>query len=61
MFVVDAEDKVRKRQITTGVSVESDFIVTSGLSTGERVVVEGLPKIAPGKRVQVQTAEQKDD
>ena len=61
VFVVDAEDKVHKRQITTGASVENDFIVTSGLSTGERVVVEGIQKVAPGKRVTIRNAEKKDN
>ncbi|MGM0646218.1 MAG: efflux RND transporter periplasmic adaptor subunit [Thermodesulfobacteriota bacterium] len=61
VFVVDDESTVRKRQITTGESVADAFIVNSGLSTGERVVVEGVQKVAPGKRVTVRNAEIKDN
>ena len=61
VFVVDAKNTVRKRQITIGESVADTFIVTSGLSTGERVVTEGIQKVAPGKRVTIRNAEQKDN
>lgn len=50
-LVVDANNKVQLRQLTTGRAIGDRWLVTSGLSAGERVVVEGNDKIKPGVEV----------
>lgn len=51
LAVVDGEDKVSIRPITLGEGVGSNWIVTAGLSAGERVVAEGIQKVRPGIHV----------
>ena len=56
VMVVDAESKVEARPVKVAQSLGSDWVVTSGLAAGERVIVEGLQKVRPGAPVQVQEA-----
>ena len=51
-LVVDSENKVVQRYLTLDDPVETDFVVTSGLSEGEQVIVQGLQKVRPGVEVQ---------
>jgi len=51
--VVSAENKVSIRPVTVGDRVGSLWIVTNGLTAGDRVVVEGLLKIRDGTVVTV--------
>ncbi|MEO8006056.1 MAG: efflux RND transporter periplasmic adaptor subunit [Betaproteobacteria bacterium] len=51
VYVIGAGDKVEPRQITAGLRLENDWVVDSGLKTGDRVVVEGVNKIRPGAQV----------
>ena len=51
MFVVDKDNKVEKRMVTTGASHENQWIVKKGLKKGERVIAEGLQKVRPGMDV----------
>jgi len=55
-FVVDAAGKVQQRAITTGGSVGDNWLVTSGLAAGDRVVVEGLQRIKDGDTVKVMSS-----
>jgi membrane fusion protein (multidrug efflux system) len=50
-LVVNAEQKVERRQITTERAVGDAWVVTAGLKAGDRVIVEGLQKIQPGATV----------
>jgi len=57
--VVGADNKVRIRAVKVGERVGNLWIVTEGLKSGERVVVEGLQKVrdgAPVKAVPVESA-----
>ena len=49
--VVDSENKVSIRTVTPGERVGSDWIITTGLKPGERVVAEGVQKVRPGAQV----------
>jgi membrane fusion protein (multidrug efflux system) len=49
--VVDPNDKIRFSVVKVGDRIGSDWIVESGLKPGERVVTDGLFKIAPGMKV----------
>jgi membrane fusion protein, multidrug efflux system len=51
VLVVDKEDAVALRVVTLGERFQDFFIVTQGLEPGERVVVEGLQKAIPGRKV----------
>ena len=46
--VVDAENKVTQKRVTLGPQKGSNYVVTEGLSAGDRIVVEGLQKIRNG-------------
>jgi membrane fusion protein (multidrug efflux system) len=51
VFVVGAGDTVTARDVKTGPWSGSLWIIDQGLAAGDRVVVEGTQKIAPGRVV----------
>ncbi len=51
VYVVATDDKVQARQIVAEFRIGSDWVVSGGLTAGERVVVEGISKIRPGSAV----------
>jgi len=51
VYVVAAGDKVEPRQIAASYRIENDWVVSTGLAPGERVVVEGIGKLRPGAPV----------
>jgi len=57
-LVVDSEGKVEQRSISVGQAIGSDWLVKSGLSAGDRVIVEGLQKVRPGMPVDATEATQ---
>jgi multidrug efflux system membrane fusion protein len=54
VFAVDKEGKAAFREVTLGQSVDGQRVVLSGLSAGERVIVDGTQHVMPGALVQVQ-------
>ncbi len=52
-LVVNAENKVEKRVLTTDRVIGDTWLVNSGLSTGDRVIVEGVNKVRVGDTVRV--------
>ena len=51
VLVVNDQQMVEQRYITTGDTVDSAIIVTDGLREGESVIVEGLQRVRPGVAV----------
>ena len=51
VYVVAAGDKVESRQIVASHRLDNEWVVTSGLAAGDRVVVEGTGKVRPGAQV----------
>ncbi len=51
VLLVDKDDKVVKRAVKLGNQIGADWIVTEGLQPGERIIVEGIQKVAPGEVV----------
>ncbi|NHO31302.1 efflux RND transporter periplasmic adaptor subunit [Acetobacter sp. LMG 1636] len=51
VFALNADDKVELRQVATGSANGADWIVSSGLKQGDRVIVVGLQKVHPGDKV----------
>src|SRR5690606_8568856 len=52
-MVVNAEGVVEQRPVVVSQTIGDQWLVESGLAAGDRVVVEGLQKIAPGATVKV--------
>ncbi len=47
VLVVDRESKVEIRRLQVDRQVETDWVVSSGLVTGEKVIVDGIQKVQP--------------
>ncbi len=56
VFVVGADNKVESKPLQLGQSVGEKWLVTSGLMPGDKVIVTGLQKIAPGAPVKATVA-----
>lgn len=50
-MVVNSDNKVEMRMVTTAESVGNQWLVSKGLQTGDKLIVEGLQKIRPGASV----------
>ncbi|CAK9889027.1 MULTISPECIES: efflux RND transporter periplasmic adaptor subunit [Pseudomonas] len=56
VLLVDGEQRISERSVVLG-SVQNDrWIVSEGLTPGDRVVIEGLQHVNPGDQVQVDNA-----
>lgn len=54
VLVIDGEEKVQERAVELGGVQQNRWIVQSGLSAGERVVVAGVQHVQPGTKVVAQ-------
>ena len=50
-FVVGAQNKAEPRILTTGQAIGDAWVVTSGLSAGDKLITDGLMKVRPGAPV----------
>jgi len=50
-LIVDGEDKVQQRTLTLDRAIGDQWLVSSGLTPGDRVIVEGTQKVRPGSPV----------
>jgi RND family efflux transporter MFP subunit len=57
LMLVDGNNTVERRVVTTGPVIDGWRVIVSGLSPGERVVVDGLQLARPGSEVTPQPAE----
>ena len=51
VFVVGADNTVRKQPVTVGAATETSVQILSGLARGDRVVTTGATGLADGQRV----------
>jgi membrane fusion protein, multidrug efflux system len=51
VLVVGGDDKVEARRVTLGDAEGPQVVVESGLSEGERIIVDGIQKVRPGMTV----------
>ncbi|QYK05179.1 efflux RND transporter periplasmic adaptor subunit [Shewanella zhangzhouensis] len=58
-MVVNAENKVEARTVTTAEVINHQWRITSGLNAGDKLIVEGLQKIRPGAPVTATAAQAK--
>jgi multidrug efflux system membrane fusion protein len=59
VYIVSPEETAVARPITLGPSEGERVAVTSGLSPGERIVIDGADKLRDGQKVILNAAEQK--
>ena len=57
-WTVDAADTVQPRPVKVQESWQDAWIISKGLDTGDRVIVEGLLKVTPGAKVKILTREE---
>jgi membrane fusion protein, multidrug efflux system len=50
-FITDAESKIQQRRLILDRAIDNQWLVSSGLASGDHVVVEGIQKIRPGSTV----------
>jgi len=55
VLVVDKDNRVRQRRVKVGPQVGTNWAIISGLSPGEKVIVEGIQKVRPGQVVKTIT------
>ncbi|MDX5373960.1 MAG: efflux RND transporter periplasmic adaptor subunit [Pseudomonadaceae bacterium] len=53
VYVVDEQGLARIRPVTTAHTAAGRWVVESGIAAGDRVIVEGLPKVQPNAPVKV--------
>lgn len=51
VLLVGPDGKVQQRQVTIDRAMGNQWLVTSGLAQGEKVIVEGMQKVRPGVQV----------
>jgi membrane fusion protein (multidrug efflux system) len=51
VYVVTAGDTIRVREVQATGWTGEDWLIQSGLSPGDRVVVDGIQKVGPGSVV----------
>ena len=51
--MVGANNKVELRTLQTERTIGENWLVTGGLSAGDKVIIDGLQKVAPGAEVKI--------
>jgi membrane fusion protein (multidrug efflux system) len=54
LYIVKADATVEIRNVTLGWILDGRWVVTEGLNAGDKVIVEGFQKVAPGMKVNPQ-------
>jgi membrane fusion protein, multidrug efflux system len=57
VMVIGVDNRAAYRSVTLGGAVDGLRIVTSGLSSGDRIVINGLQRVRPGALVKSEVAE----
>src|ERR1700731_3653774 len=57
VMVVGADNRAAYRSVTLGGAVDGLRVVTTGLSSGDRIVINGLQRVRPGALVKSEIAE----
>jgi membrane fusion protein, multidrug efflux system len=51
VYVVTAGDKAEQRTVVASRRIDNDWVIDSGLTAGDRVIVDGIGKVRPGGQV----------
>ncbi len=57
-LVVNKQDKIEQREVTLGQAVGNKWVVSNGLTPGDRLIVEGQLMLKPGAQVQPRAPQQ---
>ena len=52
-LIVDGEGHVQQRMLSLDRAIGDKWLVSSGLSPGDRVIIEGMQRVRPGASVKV--------
>lgn len=52
VFVVDKDNVIKTREISTGAEIPHLYVVTAGLRESEKVLVEGLRRVKNGQKIE---------
>jgi membrane fusion protein (multidrug efflux system) len=52
-LIVDDQGKVQQRMLTVDRAIGDKWLISSGLSPGDQVIVEGIQKVRPGASVKI--------
>lgn len=58
VFVVNRDSKAEYRQVALGAEVDGARVVTDGVKAGDRVILDGLQRLAPGALVSARPSQQ---
>lgn len=58
-LILDKDDVVQLREIEASKAIGDQWVVTSGLQAGDRVIVSGLQRIRPGIKARAISSSQK--
>jgi membrane fusion protein (multidrug efflux system) len=59
-FIVDQNGKVEQRTLKLDRAIGDAWLVSSGITAGERVIIEGMQKVRPGINVKTVPFEKKE-
>ncbi|MBK7233450.1 MAG: efflux RND transporter periplasmic adaptor subunit [Saprospiraceae bacterium] len=57
VFVVDENNVVKSRQITVGLEMPHLYLVTAGLNTNDKILIEGLRKVKNNEKIKTEFME----
>lgn len=60
VWLIGPDDMVKRQPVTVRRAIDDTWLVTEGLSSGDRVVVDGLQRVQPDSKVTPVTVEQPD-
>jgi len=52
-LIVDGEGKIQQRMLSVDRAIRDKWLISSGLASGDHVVVEGIQKVRPGASVKI--------
>ena len=58
VLVIDDQNKIEQRYVKTGSLVKGMRVITEGIEPDDRIVVKGLQRAIPGRKVDPQTADE---
>jgi multidrug efflux pump subunit AcrA (membrane-fusion protein) len=51
VYVVEANNTVSPRPVTTSEWIDGNIIIENGITTEDKIATDGLPKLRPGSQV----------
>ncbi|MCK9603218.1 MAG: efflux RND transporter periplasmic adaptor subunit [Candidatus Omnitrophica bacterium] len=60
-LIVDSENKVQQRILAIDRAIGDKWLVSSGLNSGDQVIIEGVQKVRPGASVKIVSSETRKD